>query len=50
MPSERVAIGEAIEREFSQRHGLNQHAKKVTEHFPAILKGRQPSDSKLSMQ
>ncbi len=33
-PSERVAIGEAIEREFAQRHGTNQHTKEEVENFP----------------
>ena len=33
-PSERVAIGEAIEREFAQRHGINQHTKEEVENFP----------------
>lgn len=34
-PSERVAIGAAIEAELAQRHGTNQHSKEDTENFPA---------------
>jgi len=34
-PSERVAIGEAIERELEGRHGNNQHSKEEPENFPA---------------
>lgn len=33
-PSERVAIGEAIEEELRQRHGKNQHTKEEVENFP----------------
>lgn len=34
-PSERVAVGAAIEAELAQRHGTNQHSKEDTENFPA---------------
>lgn len=34
-PSERVAIGEAIEKELRQRVGVNQHTKEGQENFPA---------------
>lgn len=34
-PSERVAIGEAIERELGGRHGKNQHTKEDMENFPS---------------
>lgn len=34
-PSERVAIGEAIERELEGRHGKNQHTKEDVENIPS---------------
>ncbi|MFD2404522.1 hypothetical protein ACFSVK_00020 [Azorhizophilus paspali] len=33
-PSERVAIGEGIERELGNRLGVNQHTKEDVENFP----------------